>query len=356
MHFRNILVAGGAGFVGSNLAVAIKRANSGINVTVLDNLKRRGSELTLTRLHDHGIAFRHGDIRCSEDLEALGKIDLVIDCAAEPSVQAGVNSSPRPVLENNLTGTLNLLEFTRRQDAAFLFLSTSRVYPMTLVNDISYEETDSRFRWTQTNGIAGYSLNGVAEGFPLAGARSFYGATKLAGEVLAQEYNYNYQMPVLINRCGVLAGPWQMGKVDQGVVTLWVARHAFRQPLRYLGYGGLGKQVRDVLHIDDLANLVNIQTSRPDVWDGRAYNVGGGLQGSVSLKELTEMCREATGQHIEITPEPTTSTVDVRIYISDTSRVTRDFGWSQERSPDMIVRDVATWVDQHRDLLQNILK
>jgi CDP-paratose 2-epimerase len=356
MPFRNILVTGGAGFVGSHVAVALKRCTSSSRVMALDNLKRRGSELSLPRLRENGVEFVHGDIRSMEDFDTLGEIDLIIDCAAEPSVMAGVQSSPRPVVENNLTGTINLLELARLHQAAFLFMSTSRVYPMPLVNGIAYEEADSRFRWTQTNGISGFSPRGVAEAFPLSGARSLYGATKLAGEVMAQEYSYQYQLPVLINRCGVLAGPWQMGKVDQGVVALWVARHAFEQPLRYTGWGGQGKQVRDLLHVEDLAELMWKQMHRLDVWDGRAYNVGGGLEGSVSLQELTLLCRDATGRTIPIAPQPETNSVDVRIYISDTRRVQAEFDWKPTRTPDAIVRDVSQWIEQNRTMLATILK
>ena len=128
-------------------------------------------------------------------------------------------------------------------------------------------------------------------------------------------------MAAIINRCGVLAGPWQMGKVDQGVVTLWVARHAFGQPLRYIGFGGLGKQVRDVLHVDDLFDLLLLQMARPARWDGRVYNVGGGNDVSASLLELTEICRRETGREIPIAEVPETSSVDLRIYVGDSRRV-----------------------------------
>ena len=113
-------------------------------------------------------------------------------------------------------------------------------------------------------------------------------------------------MPAIINRCGVLAGPWQMGKVDQGVITLWVARHVFGLPLKYIGYGGLGKQVRDVLHVNDLFDLIVLQMSSPESWDGRIYNVGGGREVSVSLLELTELCRRATGREVPIGRVPET--------------------------------------------------
>ena len=155
----------------------------------------------------------------------------MIDCSAEPSVQAGLGGSPRSVLDTNLVGTINCLEAARSRGAAFLFLSTSRIYPIAALNDLPFVETETRFHWDEAPGIAGFSRRGIAEGFTLDGARSFYGTSKLAGEQLIQEYVFSYGMRALIDRCGVIAGPWQMGKVDQGVITLWVARHYFGRPL-----------------------------------------------------------------------------------------------------------------------------
>ena len=166
------------------------------------------------------------DIRNSEDLDLIERADLVIDCAAEPSVQAGATGDPTQIINTNLGGTLKCLEFARQRDAAFLFLSTSRVYPIDRLNRLPFEESETRYRW-QASDEPGHSEYGVSEMFSLDGARSFYGAGKLASELIIQEYVYNCQMPALINRCGIITGPWQMGKVDQGVVTLWVANHFF---------------------------------------------------------------------------------------------------------------------------------
>ena len=295
MKYKSVLVTGGAGFVGSNLAVSWKLAFPGCRVIALDNLKRRGSEVNLRRLKSMGVEFIHGDVRNREDLEAI-KFDLLIDCAAEPSVHAGTNGSNAYVINTNLVGTINSLDAARQNDAAFLLLSTSRVYPIERLNSVPYHETETRFDWGDAGELPGVCEHGVSELFPLEGARSFYGASKLSAELLVKEYSYQWGMPALINRCGVLAGPWQMGKADQGVVALWVARHYFNRPLKYIGFGGHGKQVRDLLHIDDLFELIAAQASSSEVWDGRVYNVGGGQDVSVSLAELTELCHAATGQ------------------------------------------------------------
>jgi CDP-paratose 2-epimerase len=355
MDFKKLLITGGAGFVGSNLALLFREARRDLGVMVLDSLKRRGSELNLPRLRAAGVEFRHGDIRSTDDFDDLPPFDLMIDCSAEPSVQAGLGGSPRAVLGTNLVGTINCLEAARTRGAAFLFLSTSRIYPIEALNDLPFTETDTRFRWDDVAGIPGFSGRGVAEGFTLDGARSFYGTSKLAGEQLIQEYVFNYGMRALIDRCGVIAGPWQMGKVDQGVITLWVARHYFGRPLRYTGFGGLGKQVRDVFHVHDLFDLLLLQLEVPERWDGRIYNVGGGNDGSVSLRELTGLCVQETGKTVPIAPVPETTGVDLRIFVTDTRKAEADFGWRPTRDPARIVRDIRAWIEEHKETLESIL-
>ena len=354
MQFNQICITGGAGFVGSNLAILFKQAYPDCTVTAFDSLKRRGSELTLPRLKAHGIAFIHGDIRCPEDMQPLPRFNLLIDCSAEPSVQAGVGGDPLFVLNTNLVGTINCLEAARRRDAAFLFLSTSRVYPIAPLNGLHYTEQPSRFTWSARQKLTGCSDQGISEDFPLQGARSLYGASKLAGELLLQEYVYNYGMPGLINRCGILTGPWQMGKVDQGVITLWVARHYFERGLKYIGYSGQGKQVRDVLHVDDLFDLLQLQLADPGRWDGRFYNVGGGREVSVSLLELTEKCRAITGKTIPMQSQPETSSVDLRIYLTDARRVAQEFTRQPRRGVDTILKDIHQWIRDHESLVKPV--
>jgi len=354
METKNVLITGGAGFVGSSLAVRFKQLFPAATVMAFDNLHRRGSELNVPRLLEAGVKFQHGDIRCTEDYEQLADFDLLIDCAAEPSVQAGVGGSPRYVLNNNLVGTMHCLEAARLRNARFVLLSTSRVYPMSSLNHLQWREEESRFRWVGEDGLPGYSPRGIAEEFPLDGARSFYGASKLACELLLQEYVYGAGMRAVINRCGVLAGPWQMGKVDQGVVTLWVASHYFHKPLRYVGYGGTGKQVREIRHVDGLFDLLVTQLRTPEVWDGRIYNIGGGNEVSVSLKELTELCAAETGRRIPIAAVAETSSVDLRIYLSDSHKAAAELGWRPARSPQTIVRDIHHWLDEYRSELEKI--
>lgn len=354
MESRKILITGGAGFVGSNLAVLFKRHFSSISVVAADNLKRRGSELALTRLANHGVEFQHADIRCPEDLAELADFDLMIDCSAEPSVHAGGTGSPQYVLNTNLVGTLNCLEAARRRNARFVFLSTSRVYPIEALNALPYEETDTRFRWVNRDSSQTHA-SGVHEDFTMSGARSMYGASKLACEQIILEYVANYKMPAMINRCGVLAGPWQMGRVDQGVISLWCARHFYKKPLRYTGFSGTGKQVRDVLHVEDLFDLLVKQLNHSNGWNGIPYNVGGGNAISTSLRELTTICQDITGNSVDITSVPETSPLDLRIYITDARRVQREFDWIPQRSVARTVEDIFHWIEQNSEQLKPIL-
>ena len=301
---RTILVTGGAGFVGSSLALRLRSSRPDLRIVALDNLKRRGSELNLPRLRQAGVDFVHGDIRNPEDLRVPGSVDLILECSAEPSVLAGYGDSPAYVVNTNLMGTSNCLELARRHEAGIIFFSTSRVYPMSAINSLAFKEAATRFVLDDAQGVPGVSTAGLSEAFPLDGVRSLYGATKLCSELLLQEYLDMYGLHGVINRCGVITGPWQMGKVDQGVVVLWVARHVFGGALSYIGYGGQGKQVRDMLHIDDLFRLVLYEIEHLDTLSGSIFNVGGGHAVSVSLQELTAVCRELTGEALDIGSVP----------------------------------------------------
>jgi CDP-paratose 2-epimerase len=200
----------------------------------------------------------------------------------------------------------------------------------------------------------GLSAAGIAEDFPLIGPRSMYGTTKLASELFAAEYADSYGVPAIIDRCGVLTGPWQMGKVDQGIIVHWVMSHFFGRPLRYIGYGGSGKQVRDILHVDDLLALVERQLKVLPSAHGEIYNVGGGRSCSVSLRELTELCRRATGKTVEIRPVAEVRAADIPVYLSNTERVRRAFGWSPAHAPEPIVTQIAQWVSEHARELEAV--
>lgn len=355
MNYNNILITGGAGFVGSNIALNLKKLYPKTNITALDNLKRRGSELNIPRLKKQNINFIHGDIRNKEDFSEIENTDLIIECSAEPSVMAGVNSSPGYLINTNLTGTVNCLEFARLNKAHFIFLSTSRVYPMETIAKLKLTEGETRFEINKDQAIAGASANGISEDFPLEKARSLYGTTKLASELFVKEYIAAYGIKGIINRCGVLTGPWQMGKIDQGVMVLWMAKHIFKQTLSYIGYGGQGKQVRDFLHIDDLFNLINTQINDIDTFNSNTYNVGGGLENTISLLELTKLCEEISGNKIEINSVKETRTNDIPVYISDCTKIQQLTGWKPQKNAKATMTEIHNWIINNKEILENIL-
>lgn len=352
---KKILITGGCGFVGSSLALAFKGKYPDCEIFAFDNLKRRGSELNILRLKEAGIEFIHGDLRNKEDLEIPGKIDLIIDAAAEPSVLAGLNNSSDYLIHSNLNGTINCLGLAKKTGADFLFISTSRVYPIADIEEIAYYETDSRFEISDKQNINGVSLNGISESFPIEKSRSLYGATKLSSELFVKEYGALFGIRTIINRCGVLTGPWQMGKVDQGVIVLWAARHFWKGRLGYFGYGGEGKQVRDILHIQDYFELVDYQVNHIDTLNGETFNVGGGREISVSLKELTKLCEDISGNKIEIEKISENRQADIRIYISDNTKVTQATGWRPKTSAEKIIEDIYLWVREHQLEIKHIL-
>lgn len=352
--YKRILVTGGAGFVGSNLAVMLKQDLPGAEVISLDNLKRRGSELALKRLKAANVEFIHGDIRNREDLE-MPRIDLLIECAAEPSVLAGISSSPDYLTNTNMVGTLNCLELARKDDADVVFLSTSRVYPMTHINNLHYKEEKTRFQLQGEQPLPGASEHGIAEQFPLDKPRSLYGATKLMSEIMIGEYIDTYHLRAIINRCGVITGPWQMGKVDQGVFVLWVAKHYFKKELSYIGYGGTGKQVRDFIHIADLYRAIKHQMDSFSTYSGEIYNVGGGLQNSVSLQELTKLCEEVTGNKIKISPVVDERPADLISFVTDSRKFKERSGLDWQKGPRETVEDIYNWIKANEDDLRPIL-
>ncbi|MDZ4845824.1 MAG: NAD-dependent epimerase/dehydratase family protein [Chitinophagales bacterium] len=351
-----LLITGGCGFVGSSLALQFKANYPAAEVIAFDNLKRRGSELNVNRLKLNGIKFIHGDIRNKEDFDAIGEITCLIEASAEPSVLAGVNSSPDYLINTNLAGTINCLNYARKFNATFVFLSTSRVYPIKTIERLNYAETATRFILESKQTVPGTSERGFSEDFPLAGTRSLYGATKLASELIIQEYNELYNIKAVIIRCGVISGPWQMGKVDQGVVVLWAANHYWKGKLSYIGYGGEGKQVRDVLHVADLYDLVDLQLKDIDKVNGEIFNVGGGMDCSASLMELTALCEERSGNKLNIEKISQNRPYDLRLYLTDNSKVERITGWKPKRNLKTIVQEIFDWIEQNNKELIHILQ
>jgi CDP-paratose 2-epimerase len=263
-------------------------------------------------------------------------------------VLAGQDGSPDYLFETNIVGAYHCLEKARKWNSKVIFLSTSRVYPIRPLESHPWKEEDTRFTWLD-GVLPGISSKGVSESLSTTGARSLYGFTKLAAEQLIEEYRETYGLRAVMNRCGVVAGPWQFGKVDQGIVSLWVMAHVFGRRLSYIGYGGLGKQVRDLIHVHDLCDLIGIQMSDFDSWEGWLGNVAGGLENSVSLRELTALCQEVTGAKVEISSIAETRPSDLRLFIADCTRLFARTSWRPRRNVRHLVEDTSAWVKANSD-------
>jgi CDP-paratose 2-epimerase len=347
-----ILITGVSGFVGSRLALALKNRVESVEIRGIDNFLRPGSETNRAPLEAHGVHFVHGDVRSRSDVDGLPPCDWVIDAAANPSVLAAVDdrSSPRQVTEHNLMGTLNLLEYCREHKAGLVLLSTNRVYSVRHLAALPLLERAHAFALDPGHALPpGVSDAGLTEAFPVSQPISFYGATKLASEIMAIEYGSTFGFPVWVNRCGVLAGAGQFGTAEQGIFSYWVHAYAARRQLRYIGFGGRGYQVRDAFHPDDLATLVAAEMRRDPPADP-IYHAGGGAANSTSLAQLTRWCDERFAKN---TPEPDLRPrpFDIPWLVMDSARARVDLGWIPERSLTSILDEIAEHARNHPDWL-----
>jgi CDP-paratose 2-epimerase len=347
-----VLISGACGFVGSHVARYLLESHEGITVVGLDNLARSGSETNRVSLKRLGVQLFHGDIRMASDLETLPMADWVIDAAAQPSVLAGRDgkTSTRQLLEHNLLGTINLLEYCRASHAGFILLSTSRVYSIPVLTQLPLSVESSAFTLDREQPWpAAVSLAGVEEGFSTEAPISLYGATKLASERLAQEYAAGFQVPVWINRCGVLAGAGQFGTAEQGIFSYWLHAHASRRPLKYLGFGGHGFQVRDALHPRDLARMVDFQLRSGG--PGRLLNVSGGQANSMSLAQLNAWCDQRFGPH-PAAADGSERPYDVPWLILDSSKALTATSWKPDITLPQILEEIADHAAANPDWLK----
>jgi CDP-paratose 2-epimerase len=344
-----ILITGACGFVGSRLLRRLRESLENVELLGMDNLCRAGSETNRATLKELGVKFFHGDVRSASDFESLPPVDWVIDAAANPSVLAGVDgqSSSRQVVEHNLNGTVNILEFCKRHGAGFVLLSTSRVYSIPPLCALPLRSNDSRFILDTTKTLpAGVTSQGVNEDFSPTPPLSLYGVSKKMSEDLALEYAAAFKLPVWINRCGVMAGAGQFGRADQGIVAYWI--HSWREggPLKYLGFGGHGHQVRDCLHPDDLAMLLMKQMA----WGGkdgkpRMGNVSGGLESAFSLAEMSAWCEQRFGRKQEVVRDGSERAFDIAWLVLDDGKVRSVWGWKPEIGREGIFEGVAEFAE-----------
>lgn len=337
-----ILVTGGCGFVGSNLCLYLNKNIKNLTIYSLDNLFRKGSKINEKRLKKNGIKNFKIDISNYNKVRHLPKVDLVIDCCAEPSIEVSKNDTDR-VINTNFLGTYNILKKCLNHKANIIFLSTSRVYSISKIKK----------RFNKNNNIRNifYSKNKINEQFDTSGIKSIYGLTKFCSEELIKEFNYCHNIKYIINRFGVISGPWQFGKQDQGFVSLWVAKHILKKKLSYIGFGGEGNQLRDIIHVDDVCEIILKQIKNFKKKNNEIYNIGGGPKNTVSLKKLTEICEDITKNKIKFNKIKNTSNYDIPYFITDNKKIKKAYKWLPKKNVHNILNDVFFWLKNNKNIL-----
>jgi len=357
LRAMRILISGVCGFAGSAIARALAESGAPHQLAGFDNFIRPGSETNRATLKHLGVKLFHCDLRSASDLDALPAADWVIDAAANPSVLAGTDgrSSSRQLLEHNLTGTINLLEYVKRHQAGFILLSTSRVYSIPALTSLPLQVRDGAFQLhdAATAGLPpGATAAGIAESFSTQAPVSLYGATKLASEVLALEYGETFGLPVFVNRCGVLAGAGQFGRSDQGIFAFWINSWLRRQPLKYIGFGGNGHQVRDCLHPRDLTTVLARQMAAPKLnAEARLVNLSGGAASAISLRQLSEWCADRLGPQA-VAADTTPRHFDIPWLVLDASKAATLWNWQPATTTRAILEELTVHAQAHPGWLE----
>jgi CDP-paratose 2-epimerase len=351
-----LLITGICGFVGSTIAGVLqdqRRTGEPLTIFGVDNFSRAGNETNRHALKQRGIKLYHGDLRLAPDLDGLPACDWVIDAAANPSVLAGVDgrTSSRQILDHNLASTVNVLELCKRHKAGFILLSTSRVYSIPVLAGLPLLEKNGVFTLDSSKPLPeGVSARGVTEKFSTTPPLSLYGVSKLASEVLALEYGEAFDLPIWINRCGLLAGAGQFGRADQGIISFWINACLRRRPLKYIGFGGRGYQSRDALHPRDLVPVLFKQFDYCGQPENRIFNFGGGPANSFSLLQLSHWCAERFGEH-KIEADHAPRPFDIPWMTMDSSRAGTSWNWHPETNLDEIFDEIARHALEHENWL-----
>ena len=164
-----------------------------------------------------------------------------------------------------------------------------------------------------------------------------------------------YKIKYIINRCGVISGPWQFGRQDQGFVSLWVWKHINKKKMNYIGFGGTGSQVRDVVHITDICKLIKLQIKKINSIHNFTINVGGGQQNAISLKKLTKICEKITLNKIKFSSIKNTSKYDIPYYVTDNSKVKKMYKWNPKKKILQIIQDVNNWMILDKKILKKYI-
>lgn len=334
-----VIVTGGCGFVGSNICEFLKKLS--FQVVSVDNLSKPYSKLNLKRLSNLDIKNYNIDVSNNNKFIKLNyKSDIIIDCCADPAVE----SSKKDILKNinnNLITTYNVLEKAKKENSKLIFLSTSRIYPIkeSCQKFISFLKKKKKKLFNENSNVIG--------------SKTIYGFTKLASEMLIKEYNYAFKINYIINRCGLITGPWQFGKVEQGLISLWLWKHLNKNNnLYYKGYNGSGNQIRDVLFINDLCELVYLQIKKFNKIRNQTFCVGGGIKNSVNLKQLTKICEEITKNKLKIKNDLNTSIYDMPFYITSLNKVKKYYNWLPKTDLRKGLHVILKWMKNNHTLIK----
>lgn len=348
---ERILITGGCGFIGTNIALEAKW--QGYEVVSFDSLVRNKGEENLPVLLSAGVEIIRGDVRNQDDFKRIPRPDHIIHLAANPGIPWSI-ANPSYDFDVNARGTLNVLEYAREVKAAVVYASTNKVYS-DLLNELVEltEDNPTRYPWkvNKRGHRLGLTDLGVSEKFTIDGQEKYphspYGVSKLTGDVYCQEYFHIYNLPVVINRMSCIFGNYQKGVTDQG----WIDHF-----IRVIGFGdgrleifGNGKQVRDMLWGGDVAKLYLKEVADISKVAGSVFNVGGGMENTMSLLEAIKFLEELIGRKAELTFHDWRM-ADQKIYISDIRKVSDKLDWKPTISPqqgiDIIYRNYQSGSSQ----------
>ncbi len=344
-----VLIPGGCGFIGSSIAIYLKKNIKNCEIITIDNLSRNTSYLNEKKLKKHHIR------NIKKNLSTVNtsyifkkdkkKFDFIIDCCAEPSVEIS-KKNPKLVFNSNLTSTLSILEIAKKNNSKIIYLSTSRVYSIKKINNLFKNIT---YKKKMPKRIK------INENFSVDSPISFYGFTKLSSEILIKEYSFLHNLKYIINRCGVISGYGQFGRQDQGFLSMWLWRHLNKIPINYQGFGGYGNQIRDILDINDLCILIKEQIIKINKINNEVFNVGGGIKNSISLNELTKFSNKVTQNKTLIRKKIKTSNYDLRYYVTDNKKIYSKYKWRVRTSINDIIKNTLESLILNKKKLLKIL-
>ena len=340
---KKILVTGGCGFIGTNLCIYLKKKR--YLVYSLDNLSRKGSIYNFKLLSDLKIKNFKFDIFNFKKVNSLPKFDLIIDCCAEAAVEVSRKDIDR-VVNTNLIGTLNILKKAKKDNSKIIFLSSSRVNSIKTISKMfQNHDFKNQLKIKKT----------INENFDTNSPKSIYGLTKHVSEMFIEEFAFAFNLKYIINRLGVVSGPIQFGKQDQGFVSLWIWRHITKKKLKYIGFGGFGNQVRDILHINDLCEIIEIQIKSLNTIFNKTFTIGGSLKNSISLKKLTLICQKITNNKIKFSRVKKTSIYDLPYFVSSNKFVSRVYKWKPKRNIYGIINDTHNWLESQKKIIKKFM-